>query len=61
MPIEEHGAPTNRVLYREREIPHKTLVECLLALAKDLREVKDESSEGTALFIAASSTAEGDV
>jgi len=52
VPIEEHDAST----YTNSTHEKKSLTKrssSVFALAKDLRDVKDESSEGTALFIAA--------
>ena len=52
VPIEEHDTPTHTNSIRDKKSLTKRS-SSVFALAKDLREVKDESSEGTALFIAA--------
>ena len=52
VPIEEHGR-FNADKFNSREEILTKRSSSVFALAKDLREVKDESSEGTALFIAA--------
>ena len=52
VPIEEHDASTHTKSAHEKKSLTKRS-SSVFALAKDLREVKDESSEGTALFIAA--------
>ena len=52
VPIEEHDSPTHKKSTHDKKSLTKRS-SSVFALAKDLREVKDESSEGTALFIAA--------
>ncbi len=52
VPIEEHNASTQETSTHEKKSLTKRS-SSVVALAKDLREVKDESSQGTALFIAA--------
>ena len=52
VPIEEDGAlPQTKSTHEKKSLTKRS--SSVFALAKDLREVKDESSEGTALFIAA--------
>ena len=52
VPIEEHDSSTHTTSTHQKKSLTKRS-SSVFALAKDLREVKDESSEGTALFIAA--------
>ena len=52
VPIEEHDASTQtKSAHNKKSLTKRS--SSVFTLAKDLREVKDESSEGTALFIAA--------
>ena len=51
VPVEEDCTPTLTSSTQKLSLTKRS--SSLLALAKDLREVKDKSSEGTALFIAA--------
>ena len=52
VPMEEHDASIHTTSSHEKKSLTKRS-SSVFALAKDLRDVKDESSEGTALFIAA--------